>query len=119
MNETKLQTEMDTLKLFLEEYCHANGHSFKELQNFTCRHNNLVYSVDSTLCRECSELMRYSLVRLEACPHDIKPRCRKCPNPCYEKNEWKALARIMRFSGLRLGLIELKKKVRDSLKRFI
>ena len=55
------------------------------------------------------ELINYSFDRLNECPHDIKPRCRTCPSPCYEKQEWKKLSKLMKYSGLQFGLIKIKK----------
>ena len=69
-------------------------------------------NVELNLCEECHSLISYSFDRLKGCPHEIKPRCRQCPNPCYEKQEWKSLAKIMRYSGIRLGLSKIKNKLR-------
>ena len=41
--------------------------------------------VDLTLCDECNSLSSKAIKHLQECPHEQKPRCRKCPNPCYEK----------------------------------
>jgi hypothetical protein len=50
-------------------------------------------------------------MKLQNCPHEIKPRCRKCPTPCYEKQEWKNIARIMKYSAIKLSLGKIKSRV--------
>ncbi|WP_345980946.1 nitrous oxide-stimulated promoter family protein [Sulfurimonas sp. HSL3-2] len=117
MDKEKFQSEAETLKRFFETYCAANAHEKRRLQTFTCKHNDLTYVVESDLCSECKKLLDYSLIRLEECPHEIKPRCRKCPDPCYEKDEWKKLAKVMRYSGLRLGILKVKEKVKSVFKK--
>ncbi len=61
------------------------------------------------LCEECEKTLLYSYERLLECPHEEKPRCRKCPNPCYEKSEWKKLAKIMKYSGMKMGILKIRK----------
>jgi hypothetical protein len=53
-------------------------------------------------------LIDYSIQRLQNCEHDPKPRCRKCPEPCYDKLQWKKVAKVMRYSGIKLGLLNIK-----------
>ena len=80
--------------------------------------NKLLYQntnikLDLDLCVECTKLINYSIKRLQECPHEIKPKCRTCSHPCYEKPEWKNVARIMKYSGLKLGIL----KIRSFFKR--
>ena len=108
MDIKKYKSEVDTLKKFFELYCkdkHKNQNIF--IKNFD--YNNKKFDIELNLCDECKELINYSFDRLSQCPHDPKPRCRTCPNPCYEKNEWKKVARLMRYSGIQLGLLKIKK----------
>ena len=65
---------------------------------------------------ECLKKIEYSFDRLLACPHEIKPRCRTCPNPCYEKKNWKETAQVMRYSGIKLGLRSVNKKIKSLFK---
>jgi hypothetical protein len=38
------------------------------------------------LCKECSNLLEYALMKLEKCPWgQNKPACSKCPLHCYNK----------------------------------
>ncbi|CUU69450.1 Nitrous oxide-stimulated promoter [Campylobacter hyointestinalis subsp. hyointestinalis] len=50
----------------------------------------------------------YANERLQNCPHGEKPKCRKCPHICYDKNELKYVVKIMKSSGMKLGLNKLK-----------
>jgi len=89
MTEEKLREQIDLLASFSTTYCHSK-HGFTD-----------------GLCPECQALYDYALDRLKACPHDPKPRCRHCPAPCYEKKQWKAMATMMRYSGIKLGLLKI------------
>ncbi|MBU0632568.1 nitrous oxide-stimulated promoter family protein [bacterium] len=111
MNKDKFESEVKTLKQFFETYCDANDHEKEMPKASTCRHKELTCRVEVHLCRECSDLLDYSLIRLEECPYEIKPRCRTCQNPCYDKHEWKKLAKVMRFSGLKLGILKVRKMI--------
>jgi len=46
---------------------------------------------------------------LRACPHAEKPRCHHCPHPCYEREMWVNMARMMKYSGMKLGFTKIKK----------
>lgn len=113
MKQDKFESEAAILKSFFETYCSENGHAHKRVNSFTCKHNGFSHTVELSLCRECQELSDYSFARLEECPHEIKPRCRSCKNPCYEKSEWKKVAKVMRYSGLKLGLLKVKRMVKS------
>ncbi len=63
------------------------------------------------LCASCETLYMYALTRLSECPLDPKPKCRKCSVRCYDKKAWKAMAAVMRYGGLRLGIIKIRKKL--------
>ena len=107
MTNEKFAGEVETLKKFFTIYCsnkHTDQHKFtKKLQ-----YRYIDYDIELELCDECKELIEYSFLKLQECPHDIKPRCRQCPNPCYEKQQWKSLAKLMRYSGMQLGLTKIK-----------
>jgi len=108
MTNEKFISEVETLKKFFTVYCkdkHTNQHNYIKSIDY----QNQNYQVELELCDECSELINYSIQRLLECPHDIKPRCRKCPNPCYEKPQWKRLAHLMRYSGMKLGILKIKR----------
>ena len=108
MTEEKFHSEAQTLKKFFELYCSAK-HTNQKTNQKRLVFNNKTHHLEVTLCNECKELLRYSLDRLQECPHDIKPRCRTCPTPCYEKDKWKKVAKLMRYSGMQFGLTKIKK----------
>jgi hypothetical protein len=108
MQIEKFKSEVQTLKKFFELHCldnHTNQtHHCKQMD-----YNGEEVYVELELCPDCIELIHYSFDRLIECPHDPKPRCRTCPNPCYEKTQWKKVAKLMRYSGIQLGLLKLKR----------
>jgi len=107
MTQEKFHGEIKTLEKFFTKYCEDN-HQNRYNQEYGLKYKQSSDKYSLCLCKECHELISYSFERLKECPHDIKPRCRKCPNPCYEKNRWKQLAKLMRYSGFQLGLIKIK-----------
>ncbi len=108
MTNEKFIGEVKTLQKFFTKYCqdkHSNSKDFHHKLTYKM----ISYEIDLELCDECNDLISYSFQRLEECPHEIKPRCRQCPEPCYEKKQWKALAKLMRYSGFQFGLTKIKK----------
>jgi len=116
MEIVKFKEEINTLKKFFEVYC-ENKHTDQKNIIRTFNYKNEEINIELNLCPECLRKINYSFDRLLECPHDIKPRCRTCPTPCYEKPQWKEAARVMRYSGMKLGLLSLNKKVRNIFKR--
>jgi hypothetical protein len=57
---------------------------------------------DEGLCEECGELAAYARERLERCPHDPKPSCKKCRTHCYKPAYRARIREVMRFSGMYL-----------------
>lgn len=108
MTEEKFKSEVETLKKFFEIHC-AKKHSNLMCYNQSFHYKTLDFSVELNLCEECKTLINYSFDRLYECPHEIKPKCRSCKNPCYEKSKYKEVAKIMKFSGIQLGLSKIKK----------
>jgi hypothetical protein len=112
MTEKKFQDDCTTVLKFIDVYCakkHNNDEKTNEILNLYYNNNNLHVELPYNLCPTCKETFLYSYARLQECPHEEKPSCRKCPKPCYEKDKWKELAKIMRFSGMQLGLLKLRK----------
>ena len=110
----KFKNDVRVVHKFIQLYCDKNHTDYdkKEGQLILSYHDSDLGVVDYHLCETCKKTLKYSYQRLLECPHEEKPRCRKCPNPCYEKTEWKALAKIMRYSGMQLGLLKVKKLFR-------
>ncbi len=110
MKIEKFEIEINTLKKFYEFYC-KDKHSHQKNFNVNLNYKNRGFNIDLFLCEECFEAINYSFDRLKNCPHEIKPRCRKCPNPCYEKERWKNIAKIMKYSSIKLSLGKIKSRV--------
>ncbi len=108
MTTEKFTGEIATLKKFFEIYCKGKKHDNVKCQKKSVKYQNNQYNYEFQLCDECFKLLEYSILKLEDCPHDIKPRCRTCPTPCYEQNEWKKLAKLMKYSGIQLELNKIK-----------
>jgi len=55
-------------------------------------------------CTQCADLFAYVAARLERCPHgEDKPTCARCEIHCYSPEMRSRIARVMRYSGPRLG----------------
>lgn len=108
MSEEKFSHDVQTVLKFIQLYCnHKHTNQKKESMDIFYQDKNL-FQVSFHLCPTCKETFLYSLERLQNCPHEPKPACRKCENPCYERLRWKDMAKIMRYSGMKLGLLKIK-----------
>lgn len=56
------------------------------------------------LCVPCEELLHYAGEKLERCPYDPKPACRRCPTHCYEEKMRIRMKQVMRYSGMHFVL---------------
>ena len=101
MTTEKLHENIHTLHRFIGLYCERKHHDKPKETGFLIEEYHL--------CEECKALLYYAHERLSACPHEPKPSCRKCPKPCYERNMWKKMAKVMMYSGMQLGLIKMRK----------
>ena len=112
MKKEKFIGDTKTVLKFIQFYCdkqHKESIKFNKSLNLRYLDESLHVEVYYSLCSTCRDTFLYSYERLQECFHDEKPSCRKCPKPCYEKPRWKHMAKIMRFSGARLGLKRIKK----------
>ncbi len=110
MSEEKFVKDMKTLLSFIQLYCKDKHKEYKKQTKdltLVCTKNELE-NITYSLCEECEENFLYSYKRLQKCPHDPKPRCRHCEKPCYAKPKWKSLTAIMKYSGMKMGLIKIK-----------
>jgi len=114
MRVEDFERELDTLKRMFPVYC-RDKHSGQFKRPYTVSYGGKLFHFEVELCQRCHELFSYALERLTQCPHDPKPRCRKCPSPCYERDKYAQMARIMRYAGVKLGL----SKVKEGLKRLL
>jgi uncharacterized CHY-type Zn-finger protein len=111
MTNEKFEIEIKTLKTFFELYC-KDKHQNQENKSLTLKYKDKSFDMKLCLCGECNTAINYSFERLQNCPHQIKPRCRTCPTPCYEKPKWKNVAKIMIYSAMKLSLSKMKSRVK-------
>jgi hypothetical protein len=112
MTQEKYEIEINTLKKFYEVYC-KDKHENPSEKNIKLSYKGKDFNLDLNLCEECHEAISYSFDRLQTCPHDIKPRCRTCPTPCYEKPRWKHVAKVMKYAAVKLSLSKIKTRVKN------
>jgi len=101
-----------TILKFTQLYCddkHKNEKKLNENLQLEFQNRPLHVELNYNLCSTCKEVFLYSYQRLQECEFEEKPSCRKCPKPCYERPKWKQVTKIMRHSGMKLGLIKIKK----------
>lgn len=110
MTIEKFRSEIKILEKFFYRYC-EDKHINQELKLYNFKYKDESFQTNISLCKDCQNLINYSFEKLNLCPHEEKPRCRKCPNPCYEKNEWKKLAKIMIYSSFIFNVSNLKNKL--------
>ena len=118
MTDEKFIHDTKTVLKFIQIYCddkHKDEQKKQELLNLIYRENNLHVDVNYNLCSTCKDTFLLSYKKLQECPHEEKPSCRKCPKPCYERPNWKHLAKIMKYSGMKRGLTKLKKLLKIKL----
>nr|WP_321267101.1 nitrous oxide-stimulated promoter family protein [uncultured Sulfurimonas sp.] len=120
MTEEKFIHDSKTVLKFIQCYCDNEHKDVQKNSSFIKLTQNDIYlneDMHYNLCPRCEETLNYSYVKLQECPHDEKPSCRQCPKPCYDKAEWKHIAKIMRYSGLRFGILKIRKKIFDRFKK--
>jgi predicted amidophosphoribosyltransferase len=69
------------LRRFVEVYCR--------------RHHD-----GNAICPACQNLLDYALGRLVNCPRQPKPKCKDCPQSCYDEDYRRRMREVMRFSGM-------------------
>ncbi|MDD3325096.1 MAG: nitrous oxide-stimulated promoter family protein [Sulfurospirillaceae bacterium] len=108
MDIVKFKSEVETLSRFIQTYCNDVKDHEQALHIQNISYQDATFSYEVNLCNDCRVLLEYGIQRLQNCPHDPKPKCRTCANPCYEKPQWKQMAKVMRYSGMKLGLSKVK-----------
>lgn len=112
MTNEKFIHDTQTVLKFIQIYCddkHKSETKQRYSKNLIYNENDLHVKVEYNLCLACKNTFELSYNKLQQCPHEEKPSCRKCPKPCYERPDWKNVAKIMKYSGMKLGLTKLKK----------
>jgi len=115
MTPEKFTQEVETLSKFFQIFCH-DKHTGQFEKEYLIKYKNITITKNLNLCENCHKMFEYSLERLKECPHDPKPRCRNCENPCYEKEKYKQMAKMMRHAGMKLGLTKAAKKIKKFFK---
>ena len=110
MTTEKFEIEINTLKNFYEIYCKDKHENIKN-KEMILKYKSKFFTLKLNLCEECQKAINYSFEKLHSCSHEIKPRCRKCPTPCYEKQEWKNIAKVMKYSAIKLSLGKIKSRI--------
>ncbi len=116
MTTKKFEKEIKTLQKFFTIYC-KDKHTGQYEKEYKIPYKDKIFEFDANLCDECHSLLQYAILRLQECPNDPKPRCRKCPNSCYEKDKYKLMAKMMRYSGMKLGLTKAAQRIKKILKK--
>lgn len=112
MTTQKFQEQIETVTKFIQIYCDSHHKVEKSSEILKTTYKEMDFEAPYSLCKECENLLKYANARLLACPHEIKPSCRKCPHICYEKDELKFMVKVMRSSGMKLGLLKIKNLVK-------
>ena len=111
MTSEKFEKDARTLHKFIQLYCN-NKHKDTQKSQGTIElkyQGRDLGEIKYNLCKACEKTFHISYENLLSCPHEEKPSCRKCPAPCYEKTDWKKLAKIMKYSGMKMGLLKIRK----------
>jgi len=112
MTNEKFIHDTKTVLKFIQIYCddkHKNDPKEKAYTELFYREEDLHVKVYYNLCSTCKDTFELSYHKLQICPHEEKPSCRKCPKPCYERPDWKTVAKIMKHGGMKLGLKKIRK----------
>ena len=111
MTTEKFEKDARTLHKFIQLYCDQKHKTAKKTSDFIDLkyQNKELGKLEYNLCKECEKTLKISYENLTNCPHDEKPSCRKCPAPCYNKTDWKKVAKIMKYSGMQMGLLKIRK----------
>ena len=118
MTNEKFIHDTTTVLKFIQIYCddkHKDTQKKEGLQSLVYREKKLDIDITYHLCSVCKNTFLLSYQKLQECPHEEKPSCRKCPKPCYERPDWKHVAKIMKHSGMKQGIIKLKKLLKIKL----
>ena len=83
-SEKNIKTEIATIKAMIKIYC-SDIHKKKLCD-----------------CNECKELFDYAILKIEKCPHKIKPNCNDCKIHCYKIEMRERIKIVMRHSGKKM-----------------
>ncbi len=111
MRVKKFEKDARTVCKFIQLYCDQKHKDIEKIEKFIelYHEDRNIGNLRYNLCNDCERTLKISYNNLANCPHDEKPSCRKCPTPCYDKSDWKTLAKIMKYSGMQMGLLKIRK----------
>ncbi len=115
MTKEKFIHDSETVLKFIQYFCdhkHQNKDKIDDALILNYNDEDLNIQINYSLCKECEHTLLYSYEKLQECPFQEKPSCRKCTTPCYDRLEWKRSAKIMKYSGMKLGLVKIRKMFR-------
>ena len=68
-----------------------------------CKSKHIISGDNGTLCRDCLELKKYSILKLDNCVFgNNKPPCTKCRTHCFKPLMREKIKTVMRYSGKRM-----------------
>lgn len=105
LQETQTRKDILILAQLVQIYCRSH-HGDREAHAVTAG-GTLVPWMDRQdlhLCSKCGSLFLHGAAKRVFCPYDPKPRCKKCPTPCYRPGYREAMRTVMRYSGSRMIL---------------
>ena len=98
MAKSRIEGEKRIVEAMIRIYCRGRGHG-------------------EALCEECSDLLDYSVARLDSCKFgEDKPFCSKCNVHCYRKDMRDRIRGVMRYSGPRMLLYDPLAAIRHFLR---
>jgi len=112
MTKEKFIHDTQTVLKFIQIYCedkHKDEPKFDGKEDLIYNNEPLHVKIKYHLCSACRDTFYLSYHNLQECPHEEKPSCRKCPKPCYDRPDWKHVAKIMKYSGMKQGLLKIRK----------
>ena len=106
----KEKHDIRILSKFVGIYCRYHHRDERAPFDFKTPGFEGLFEDSLALCPGCTRLLRYGLTMRLRCPHELKPLCKKCPNPCYKPDYRERIREVMKFSGMHLvkrGRIDL------------
>lgn len=93
-NHRAIRNDARILRQFVEIFCR---------EKHSPRPEGPTTGKSPALCRNCRDLLAYSLGRRRKCPFDPKPACRNCTVQCYQQARRQEIRQVMRFGAIHLA----------------
>jgi len=98
----KEKADIRTLMKFVAVFCREHHNAERApffFRNFDIKE---IEKKEISVCPDCTRLLTYGLAMRLKCPHDPKPMCKKCEDPCYHGEYKSKIRQVMKFSGMYL-----------------